>query len=167
MRHCSYSLLTLALAFGFAGTARCAEPRLKLSDEGLPLQEIRPLDRRDYILALEGTWSQPAAKGTDHFVNLFFPDGGSYAHKVLSDRLFALGDVRVILPEHLLQRHGVARGGKIVVVVSAGRPATTPGDAEVVSNALAIAWPLKRPVVTQPVRTKHVPPPPVDAFPVP
>jgi hypothetical protein len=102
-----FSLLTPLLLFGFtSGLTAAAEPKLKLSDDSLPLQEIRPNDRRDYVMVLDGKWNEPALPGVEYYVNVFFPDGGSYAHKVLNDRLFGLGDVRVLLPEYQLIRHG-------------------------------------------------------------
>ena len=46
-------ILTLSLLVGFASTVS-AKPKLEMTDPGLQLQEVRPLDRRAYILTLEG-----------------------------------------------------------------------------------------------------------------
>jgi hypothetical protein len=143
------------------------KPRLELADEKLPLEEIRPLDRRVFVLALEGTWKQPPVSGVARYVNLFFPDGGSYSHRVLNEELARAGEIRVLLPEYQLIRHGVARGGTITVVVSAGRSVSSAAAPEVVSTPLAVGWPLDRPIVRLPPPTRHTPRPEIDAFPLP
>jgi hypothetical protein len=138
-----------------------------LADEGLPLQEIRPQDRHVYVLTLEGRWQKPPAPGVAHHVNVLFPNGQVYSHRVLDDALFRKGEVRCLLPEYQLIRNGVARGGDLTVVVSAGRPVNTASAQEVISDALSVHWPPKRPIVPRPPRTRHTPPRPIDDFPLP
>ena len=46
MRHAFSILWSVGLVLGFAGSAP-AKPKLELTDPGLALQELRPLDRRD------------------------------------------------------------------------------------------------------------------------
>jgi hypothetical protein len=162
------TFLTPILLIGFGcGLTTAAEPKVQLRDDGLPLQELRPNDRRDYVLVLDGKWTEPALPGVEYYVNELFPDGASYSHKVLNDRLFALGDVRVLLPEHQLIRHGVAKGGTINIVISARRPAASAAAEDVVSSPFSVSWPMNRPVVQELVRSKHTPPPAVDVFPPP
>src|SRR5436853_565164 len=76
--------LTLGLAAGlWADAPNEGKARLKLTDEKLPLWEIRPLDRRDYVVTLDGAWERPPAAGASHYVNIFFPNGRSVSHRVI------------------------------------------------------------------------------------
>src|SRR5258708_37108122 len=80
----------LTLMFGLSALASGAveKPALELTDEGLPLQEIRPLDRHVYILTLEGKWNRPGQDDTKHYVNILFPNGQSASHRVLDEGMF-------------------------------------------------------------------------------
>src|SRR5689334_4284937 len=92
MRSWLHLLGTVGLGLTLAGATRAADaPLLHLTDEGLPLQELRPLDRHVYVLTLEGAWKQPAKPGLAYHVNLLFPNGQSYSHRVLDDALFRAG----------------------------------------------------------------------------
>lgn len=158
--------LTLAAMVGFAAAANAADqPRIQLSDEKLPLYELRPLDRRVFILTLDGKWGQPATAGTTYYVNLLFPNGQSSTHRVLDDEVFRQGEVRAVIQDYLLKRSGIADGGKFAVVVSAGKPATSTGAREVISNVLEVSWPMDRPVVQKAPRTRYTLPEPIDPFP--
>src|SRR5690348_12904442 len=90
-----------------------AGPSLKLVDNKLPLWELRPLDRHVWVLTLDGTWSGLPEPGVTYTVVVKFPDGGTYAHRPLDISLFRDGEVRVLLYEYQLVRHGVAKGGMI------------------------------------------------------
>jgi hypothetical protein len=118
-------------------------------------------------LTLEATWQRPATLGVPHFVNLLFPNGTSYSHRVLDEALFRAGEVRCLLPEYQLVRGGVARGGTITVVLSAGRSVRSARAPEVISAPFEVRWPMDRPVVRRPPRTRHTPPPEIDAMPLP
>jgi hypothetical protein len=188
-------LTTLLAALGFAAAALAAD-RPKLIDEQLPLQEIRPLDRLSYILTLEGEWGLPdkeklrPAAGKPYYVNVFFPDGGVYSHRILgatvlpktaepyldykerlqrgdavADPMFLKGEVRCILHDYQLVRHHVDKGGKFTVVVSVDRPVESLDSDRIVTQPIEIKWPLDRPVQTKPARTRHAPPEAPDAFP--
>ncbi len=154
--------MTLTLTASAAGA-----PPLRLTDPGLPLQELRPLDRHVWVLTLEGTWKQPATPGIAYHVNLLFPNGQSYSHRVLDAELFGKGEVRCLIPDYQLLRNGLARGGKFTLVVSARRPVTSATAPEVVSDRFTVRWPLDRPIVPWPPRTRYSPPAPIDALPVP
>ncbi|HXG12448.1 MAG TPA: hypothetical protein VNK04_22010 [Gemmataceae bacterium] len=168
MRHFFPLTLTLAAILGFAVRSDAADPpRLELSDPGLPLYEVRPLDRRVHIVTLEGKWNKPPNPGKSYYINLLFPNGRSYNHRVLDDTLFRLGEVRAVVQDYQLKRNGLAQGGKLAVVVSEEKPVTSASGAEVVSNVLELSWPMDRPVVQQPPRTRFAPPPKVDVFPPP
>ncbi len=192
MRHIFTTPLTLTLVLGFATTATAADkPRLEVSDPGLPLYELRPLDRRVYVLTLDGQWNQPATKGVAYYVNILFPNGRAYGHraetgdprnlnqlrmevqdgvpvyKVVEDSLFRRGEVRCVIQDYQLARNGLAKGGKFTVVVSSGKSVASATAPEVVSNAFEVTWPLDRPIVTRQPRSRHAEPPPVDAFPLP
>jgi hypothetical protein len=159
-------LLTLALLFGFA-TAASAKPKLDVTDEKLPLQELRPLDRRVYVLSLDGNWHEaPAAKAV-YYVNMFFPDGGSYAHRALEDELFRKGEVRCVIQGYQLIRHGIKQGGKFSIAISEGKAVDSPSAPEVVSNVMDFHWPMERRISRFRTRTRHTPPEPPDAFPIP
>jgi hypothetical protein len=153
---------------GLAPAARAADrSALELTDEGLALQEIRPLDRHDFILTLEGKWKRPGKEDTKHYVNILFSNGQSASHRVLDEAMFRKGEVRCVIQEYALVRNDVAKGGEFVVVVSEKRPASSQGSPEVISDALKVAWPMDRPVVKGQPRTRHSPPPPIDAMPMP
>jgi hypothetical protein len=166
------------------------KPQLELKDPQLPLYEVRPLDRRVYGLTLEGTWKVPAKSGSHHYVNVLFPDGGSssvrvdenptVARKLVSERKdgktvyrsvedtpFRRGEVRCLIPNNQLIRHGVAQGGQLTIVVSVDKPVDSAKAKEVVSNALVITWPLDRSIARRPPRSRYADPEPVDAMPLP
>jgi len=160
--------LALALVLALAGNLCAAEQaRLTLSDEKLPLQEIRPLDRRVWVLTLEAAWPEAPHFGVPHYVNLLFPNGTSASHRVLDEALFVKGELRVLLPEYQLLRGGVARGGTVTVVVSADRSVTSARAPEVIGGPFEVRWPMDRPVVRLAPRTRHTPPPEIDAMPLP
>ena len=157
-----------ALLLALAGRPLGAEPaRLTLTDEKQPLQELRPLDRHVWVLTLEATWQRPPTLGVPHYVNLLFPNGTSYSHRVLDEALFRAGEVRCLLPEYQLIRGGVARGGTITVVLSADRSVRSMRAPEVISPPFEVRWPMDRAVVRRPPRTRHTPPPEIDAMPLP
>jgi hypothetical protein len=163
-------LTPLAVALSLALTASragAAAGRLTLADEKLPLQEIRPQDRHVWVLTLEGTWQQAPTFGHPFYVNLLFPNGTSYSHRVLDEALFRAGEVRCLMPEYQLIRSGVARGGTITVVISADRAVKSARAPEVISAPFEVRWPMDRPVVRRPPRTRHTPPPEIDAMPLP
>lgn|GEM_PF-1770216 len=157
--------ITLSLFLGFAATAP-AKSKLELVDEGLPLQELRPLDRRVYILTLDGKWNQAAPVETC-YVNFIFPNGACYSHKIEEADLFRKGEVRCIIQGPQLIRNHIDSGGKFTIVVSAGRDVTSASAPEVISNALQESWPMRRQVSKFRTRTKYTELPPVDAFPIP
>ncbi len=191
MRRWFMSVGTLCLWFGFATMAGAGDkPQLELKDPQLPLYEVRPLDRRVYGLTLEGTWKEPAKSGSHHYVNVLFPDRGSYsvrvdenptvARKLVSERKngktvyrsvedtpFRRGEVRCLIPNNQLIRHGVAQGGQLTIVVSVDKPVDSAKAKEVVSNALVITWPLDRSIARRPPRSRYADPEPVDAVPLP
>jgi hypothetical protein len=158
--------LTLAFLFGF-GSAVWAKPPLELTDPGLQLQELRPLDRRVYVLTLEGKWNEPASAKETYYVNLLFPDGGSYSHKALEKEMFRKGEVRCVIQAYQLVRHGVDRGGKFTIVVSAGQGVSSAKAPEVVSNSFEVSWPMDRFVSRYRPRSRFSEPEEVDAFPIP
>jgi hypothetical protein len=148
--------------------ARAAErPALELADPGLPLWEIRPLDRHVLVLSLEGKWLQPANPDAGYYVNLLFADGRSESHRVLDPALFRLGEVRCLFPEYQMLRHRVGRGDKVTVVISEGKAATSADAPEVISAPFVVTWPPDRPIVRRAPRTRFTPPEPIDAFPLP
>lgn len=142
------------------------EPPLRLADPKLPLQELRPLDRHVWVLSLDGTWTQPALPGIAYYVNLIFPNGQSYSHRMLDDS-FRLGQVRCLIPEYQLIRNGLGQGGRFTLVVSARRSVTTTTAAEVVSAPFVVSWPMERPILRWAPRTRFSQPVPIDAFPPP
>jgi len=157
--------VTIALFLGFAATA-LSKSRLELVDERLPLQELRPLDRRVYILTLDGKWNQ-AAPAETCYVNFIFPNGACYSHRIEETELFHKGEVRCIIQGPQLIRNHLDSGGKFTIVVSAGREVTSASAPEVISNALQETWPMHRQISKFRTRTKYTELPPVDAFPIP
>src|SRR5262249_24521744 len=134
---------------------------------GLPLWEIRPLDRHVLVLSLEGKWLRPANPDAGYYVNLLFADGASESHRVLDPVLFRLGEVRCVFPEYQLLRHRVCRGDQVTVVISERRAVNAADAPEVVSAPFVVTWPPDRPVVRRPPGTRFTPPEPIDAFPPP
>lgn len=164
MRRFLLLTLTPTLAFGFAASS-CAGEKLQLSDGKLPLQELRPLDRRVYILSLDGKWIEPATKGKTYYINVLFANGQGYNHHPLNDGHFRLGEVRAVIQDHQLKRNGLGDGGKLDVVVSVDKPVTSASASEVVSNVLQVTWPMDRPIVQKPPQTRFSPPRVIDPFP--
>jgi hypothetical protein len=162
MKHPAVWALGLALLLA-AASARAEAARLELTDGNYPLWEIRPLDRRVYVVSLDGTWKSPWKRGASYQLTIAFPDGTTYAHRPINDELFALGEMRFMLPEHLLKKTGVAKGGKLKLFVT--ERVTAGASPEVISNTLELNWPLKRPIGRRAPATKYTPPPPIDAFP--
>jgi hypothetical protein len=176
---------------GFTAAARGDDkPRLELTDPKLPMYELRPLDRRVYGLTLEGTWHSPAKSGANHYVNILFPNGRAYSVRVdenpvaaqklvaeskngeltyrqIEDSPFRRGEVRCLIPENEISRNGLARGGKLTIVVSVDKAVTSAKAKEVVSNSLEVSWPLERTLAQKPPRSRYSDPEPVDAMPVP
>ncbi len=146
-----------------APSARAEAPRLELTDNNYPLWELRPLDRRVYVVSLDGVWKRPWVRGASYQLTVRFPDGTTYAHRPISDDLFALGEMRFMVPEYLLLRTGTAKGGKLKFFVTE-RP-TAGAKPEVISNTVELNWPLKRPVSRRAPALKATPPLPIDAFP--
>jgi hypothetical protein len=158
--------LTVAPAAGFADSATRA--KLELSDERLPLQELRPLDRRVYVLTLDGKWNEPPQSGVDYYINFLFDNGGSYSHMVDDDPLFRRGEVRCIIQTYRLKRNEFAEPGQFAIVVSAGKPVKGATSPEAVSNEFRVSWPMSdRQITAFRPRSRHAEPEPVDAFPIP
>ncbi len=153
----------IGAALLMAAAARAEAPKLELADGKYPLVELRPLDRRVYVVSLDGTWKRQWMRGASYQLVVHFPDGTTYAHRPINDQLFALGEMRFMVPEYLLLRTGAAKGGKLQLSVTE-RP-TAGAKPEVVSNILDLNWPLKRPIGRRAPAVKSTPPPPIDAFP--
>jgi hypothetical protein len=140
-------------------------PRVELSDAGLPLWEVRPLERRVLVLTLDGDWKVKPRFDDVYYVKVLFPDGQCVSQRAYEEGPFRRGEIRCALVEYQLCANGLKAGDKLGVVVTrrrAGRPAE---DAEVISNRVDVTWPLDRPVVRRPPRAKGSGPEPVDAFP--
>jgi len=193
MRHLHPFVWTLGITLGFAAAVGAADrPQLELKDGGFPLQELRGLDRRVYVLILEGTWNQPPIPGVTYYVNVFFPNGQGYANRPVNDpglrpgdekRLvhdakgnwvqasemspFRQGEVRVYLKAHEFICNGLANGGPVTVVISARKEAASPTAPEVVSAPYAFTWPLNKAIVTRAPKTRFTPAEPPDALPLP
>jgi len=166
MRASSVLVFGVAALFLTISPTRAADkPALELTDEGLALQEIRPLDRRVYILTLDGKWNSPGIYGMKYYVNILYPNGQSSSHRVLDAAMFLKGEVRCVLIEYELIRNDVAKGGDLVIVISERNPVDSEKAKDVISDALKVHWPLDRTIVTRPVQTRHTPPPPIDAMP--
>ncbi len=109
MRSWLHFVGTIGLGLLLACEAFAADaPPLRLTDPGLPLQELRPLDRHVWVLSLDGVWTRAAIPGIAYHVNLLFPNGRSYSHRVLDDVLFRTGEVRCLIPDYQLVRNGGA-----------------------------------------------------------
>lgn len=164
MRALSAVFLASALCLAVAVPVGAAPPQLVLSDPGYPLWEIRPLERRVYVLTLEGDWKSAPDRDAVYYVNVEFPDGGTVEQRVGDGRLFRRGDVQALLIEYQWKKHHFERGDRLAVFVTRRDAASVPDDQEVVSNRLEVDWPLDRKVVRLPPRTRFTPPEPIDAF---
>jgi hypothetical protein len=142
---------------------------------------------------VEGSEKLRPADNKTYFVNLFFEDGGVYSHRVLgapvfakgydryldyperlergqavADPMFLRGEVRCLVPDYQLARHGIAKGGKFSVAVSVDEAATSLDSDKVITEPIEITWPIeKRPIQKKPVRTRHSPPERPDELPAP
>jgi hypothetical protein len=144
-------LFSACLALAWTAPA-LAKPVLQLTDRSLPLWEIRPLDRRVYVLTLEGTWERPPEPGEAYYIQLHFPDGQVASHRVVDEELFRKGEVRCLIQEYQAIQHGLKQGGLLTVSVSARRPSAA--EVRVISNTLEIRAPLGRPILNQPPEVK-------------
>ena len=167
MRSCLHFVGTVGLGLMLVSPVLADGPPLRLTDPGLPLQELRPLDRHVWVLVLEGKWKQPPTPGIAYHVNLLFPDGRSYSHRVLDSAHFAAGEVRCLIPENQLLCNGLARGGRFTIVISARRTVASATAPEVVSAGFEVRWPMDRPIVRWAPPTRFSPPVPIDAMPLP
>ncbi len=163
MRTLSVLSLTLAACLS-AAPVRAASPPLVLSDPGYALWEIRPLDRRVYVLTLEGDWKAPSDPDAGYYVNIEFPDGNVVTHRVLNDPMFWKGDVQCLLMEYQWRRNQFQKGDKLTVFVTQEKPTVPPDDQKIVSNRLVVAWPFDRPIARLAPRTRFSEPEPIDAF---
>ena len=69
----TFACLSLTLLVAAQGRAAPPEkPWLELTDPGYDLWELRPLDRRVYVLTLEGTWKRRSS----HALTKFFDASG-------------------------------------------------------------------------------------------
>src|SRR5262249_20242344 len=139
----SMSLVLTITTFAFGAD----EPRLKLMDEELSIQELRPLERHVWVLTLEGKWGTPAKPGVKHYVNVIFPNGASASHRVLSEDYAANAQFPVLIQDPDLVRNQVPRGAKLTVVISADKAVTAADAPEVISEPFVTPWPLDRPIV--------------------
>ena len=157
----------LSLLIGSTITFGAEPARLMLSDEKRAIQELRPLDRFAWVLTLEGKWKAQSPPSVKHYVNVFFPNGASASHRVLSEDYARKGDFRVVIQENDLLRNGATGDTRLTIVVSQDKAVTSVTDPAVMSEPFVTAWPLDRPLVKRPVHTRHTPPEPLDAFPLP
>lgn len=156
-------VLGLALAASADGP-RLDPQRVELSDGKLPLWELKPMDRRVYVVSLDGDWKKPPRPGAAYALNVRFPDGSTYAHRPINEELFFKGEMRFMVPDYLLVRTQAAKGGRLTFFVT--EKPSAGARAETISSSMDIDWPIKRRIVTQPPSTKFTPPKPVDAFPL-
>jgi hypothetical protein len=153
----------LCLVLGLSLPAAAEDRKLELSDGKLPLWELRPLDRRVYVISLDGAWKKPPAEGASYQLNVRFPDGQTYSHRPINDAMFFRGEMRFLVPEYMLVRSCAAKGGKLKLFVTE-RPSAG-AKTETISNSLEVTWPLKRPIARRAPALKATPPPPIDAPP--
>jgi hypothetical protein len=163
MRMKNRGLWALGLTLLTAAAAGAAAPKLDLTDGKYPLWEIRPLDRRVYVVSLDGKWKREWNRGANYQLVVRFPNGTTYSHRPINDELFALGEMRFMVPEYLLLRTGTAKGGKVKLYVT--EQPSAGAKTEVISNELELTWPLERPIGRRAPATKYTPMPPIDAFP--
>jgi len=156
------SILSLMLAVCLP--ARAASHQLVLTDPGYALWEIRPLDRRVYVLTLEGNWQTPADPDAGYYVNIEFPNGAAVTHRVLDDRMFRKGDVQCLLMQYQWQRNHFRKGDALTVFVTRKKPGAPPDDQEVISNRMEVKWPFDRQIVRLAPRTRFTEREPVDAY---
>jgi hypothetical protein len=159
------SVLSLSLAVCLSAIpAQAASHQLVLTDPGYALWEIRPLDRRVYVLTLEGDWKTPSDPDAGYYVNIEYPNGGTVTNRVLDDRMFRKGDVQCLLIQYQWERNHFHNGDKLKVFVTRQKPGVAPADQEVISNRIEVAWPFDRQVVRLAPRTRFSEREPVDAY---
>ena len=163
MRTLSVLSLTLGVCL-LAAPAQAASHQLVLTDPGYALWEIRPLDRRVYVLTLEGDWKTPPDPDAGYYVNIKYANGATVTHRALNDPMFWKGDVQCLLVQYQWERNHFQKGDKLMIFVTRKKPGAPPDDQEVISNRLEVAWPFDRQVVRLAPRTKFSEREPVDAF---
>jgi hypothetical protein len=163
MRTLSVLWLSLAVCLS-AAPAQAASHQLVLTDPGYALWEIRPLDRRVYVVTLEGNWKTPPDLDAGYYVNIEYANGGTVMHRVLDDPMFFKGDVQCLLVQYQWERNHFQKGDKLTVFVTRKKPGAPPDDQEVISNRLEVAWPFDRQIVRLAPRTRFTEREPVDAY---
>jgi hypothetical protein len=159
MRGAGTWALWVGMLFGTSAVA-AEPPQVELSEGNLPLGEIRPLDRRVYVVSLDGAWKQQPTTETHYHLAVKFPDGTIYTHRPMEDELFLRGEMRFMVPEHLLLRTNTTTGGKLqFFVTEPGAPGKTPTT---ISNPLELAWPVKRTAARPAPKAKATAPAPLD-----
>ena len=164
MRTLSVVSLTLVVCLAAAPTRAAVSPQLVLTDPGYALWEIRPLDRRVYVLTLAGAWQTPPDPGAEYYVNIEYPNGGTVTHRALDDTQFWKGDVECLLIQYQWEKYHFQKGDKLTVFVTRKQPGVALNNQQVISNRLVVAWPFDRQVVRLAPRTRFTAPEPVDAF---
>ncbi|HBI42825.1 MAG TPA: hypothetical protein DDY78_08195 [Planctomycetales bacterium] len=164
MRTLSVLSLTLAVCLSAPPARAAASHQLVLTDPGYALWEIRPLDRRVYVLTLEGAWKTPPDPDAGYYVNIEYANGGTVTHRVLDDRMFGKGDVQCLLMQYQWEKYRFQKGDKLTVFVTRKKPGAPPDDQEVISNRLEVMWPFDRQVVRLAPRTRFTEREPVDAY---
>lgn len=156
--------LALTVCLSAAPMRAGASPQLALTDPGYALWEIRPLDRRVYVLTLQGDWKTPPDPGAEYYVNIEYPNGGTVAQRAMGPSQFWKGDVECLLIQYQWEKYHFQKGDKLTVFVTRKPPGVALKDQEVISNRLVVAWPFDRQVVRLAPRTRFTALEPVDSF---
>jgi hypothetical protein len=141
------SAISLCLALSLVGPAT-AGPVLQLADEHLPLWEMRCQDRRVYVLTLEGTWDRSPEADASYYIQVHFPDGQAYVHRVLDTEALRGGEVRCLIQDYQLQRHRLAPGEAVKVVIFEKKASRAAPKA--ISNELEVPALLRRTISREP-----------------
>ena len=157
------TLLAVFAVFAVASTS-VAAPQLVLSDPHAPLWETRPLDRRVYVLSLEGDWKTKPEFDADYSIHIVYPNGEEVDHRPAYERMFRRGEVQCLLIQYQYEKYHFQRGEKLTVYVTKRKPGGGPDDQEAISNRLEVEWPFDRDIVRKPPHTRFSEPEPIDVF---
>jgi hypothetical protein len=105
------------------------------------IRRLTPMGRWFYEIPLEVHWADPlAVEGSEWWVNVYLPNGGAYAHRMVESRPGRTDRVVVLIDKAKLAAAGLPADAPVSVALSLGREALNPADRQVVSNLAPIRW---------------------------
>jgi len=105
------------------------------------VRTVTPMGHWYYEVPLEVRWGNPLpVQGSDWWVNIFLPGGGHQSHRLISVEPDRTGIIKVMVEHASIPNVQGIVGVGARVGLSLGGQASTPSDANLVSNVVPIQW---------------------------